>query len=203
MSGRNTGQRRGRARERIMTAAAERFYTDGIAATGVDAIAIHAGVAKTSLYNNFASKAELVEEYLAARHEEWLALYRRRLAQAQDPAGEPGADAGERVLAVFDAYLDHAELGRPHGFRGCGLLNAAAELPTDGPGRAAVRRHKQQVEEILAEHLRALTDEDRARALAEHCSLLLEGAMVRAGLEGEPAHLERAREIAAGLVAAL
>ena len=33
------------------------------------------------------------------------------------------------MLAVFDAYADHANLAYEHGFRGCGLLNAAAELP--------------------------------------------------------------------------
>lgn len=195
MSGRNTGQRRGAARQRIMTAAAERFYAGGIAATGIDSITADAGVARMSLYNNFSSKDELVEEYLSARHEEWLGLYRRRAAEATDPVGG--------VLAVFDAYIDHAELGYAQGFRGCGLLNAAAELPVGSPGRAAVRSHKEQVEAILAERLRELADHDRAAALAEHCSFLLEGAMSRAGLEGGPDRLVHAKAMAAGLVAAL
>jgi AcrR family transcriptional regulator len=187
--------RRQPARERLLQAAARRFYADGIAATGIDAITASAGVAKMSLYNNFASKAALVEAYLAARHEEWLGLYRARLAEA--------TTAPERVLAVFDAYLDHAGVAYDHGFRGCGLLNAAAELPAGDPGRAAVRRHKEQVEELLAEHLSALTDAATARRLAEHFSFLLEGAMSRAGLEGEPTRLHRARAIAAGLLADL
>ena len=195
MSGRNSGERQGAAKKRIMDAAAQRFYVEGIAATGIDTITADAGVAKMSLYNNFASKAELVEEYLVLRHDEWLELYRRRAADAGTPA--------EAVLAVFDAYIDHAELGYAHGFRGCGLLNATAELPVGTPGRLAVRRHKEQVEEILAEHLRALTDDDRAACLAEHCSFLLEGAMSRAGLEGRPERLLRARKIAAELVGAL
>ncbi|MHA6523375.1 TetR/AcrR family transcriptional regulator [Tessaracoccus sp. G1721] len=194
MSGRNSGQRRGAARQRIMEAAAERFYADGIAATGIDTITADAGVARMSLYNNFSSKAELVEEYLSARHEEWLGLYRRREGEATTPA--------EGVLAVFEAYIDHAELGYAHGFRGCGLLNAAAELPVGSPGRTEVRKHKEQVEAILAEHLRELVDEDAAAALAEHCSFLLEGAMSRAGLEGGPDRLVRAKAIAAGLVSA-
>ena len=195
MSGRNSGKRQGAAKKRIMDAAAQRFYAEGIAATGVDTITADAGVAKMSLYNNFASKAELVEEYLVLRHDEWLELYRRRAADAGTPA--------EAVLAVFDAYIDHAELGYAHGFRGCGLLNATAELPVGTPGRLAVRRHKEQVEEILAEHLRVLTDDERAASLAEHCSFLLEGAMSRAGLEGGPERLLRARKIAAELVGAL
>jgi AcrR family transcriptional regulator len=186
-------QRRGSARQRLLEAAAARFYADGITATGIDTITTRAGVAKMSLYNNFASKAALVEAYLQARHEEWLGLYRARLAEA--------STAAERVLAVFDAYLDHAGTAYEHGFRGCGLLNAAAELPAGDPGRAVVRRHKEHVEGLLLEHLSELTDPAAARRLAEHFSFLLEGAMARAGLEGEPERLVHARAIAAEMLA--
>ena len=158
-------QRRGSARQRLLEAAAGRFYAEGITATGIDAITAQAGVAKMSLYNNFASKAALVQAYLQDRHEEWLGLYRARLGEASTPQ--------ERVLAVFDAYLDHAGLAYDHGFRGCGLLNAAAELPAGDPGRAVVRRHKEQVEDLLVEHLGTLTDPAAACQLAEHFSFLL------------------------------
>jgi len=186
--------RRGRARQQLLEAAARRFYADGLAATGIDTITAEAGVAKMSLYNNFSSKADLVRAYLQARHEEWLTLYRRRLEQARDPR--------EGVLAVFDAYADHAALADDRGFRGCGLLNAAAELPAGDPGRAVVRRQKEEVEGLLAGHLEALLPRrpDEARAMAEHLAFLLEGAMARAGLEGDSARLEHARQIAVGLL---
>jgi AcrR family transcriptional regulator len=189
--------RRGRARQQLLEAAARRFYADGLAATGIDTITADAGVAKMSLYNNFSSKADLVRAYLEARHEEWLALYQRRLDRARDPR--------ERVLAVFDAYADHAALAYEHGFRGCGLLNAAAELPAGDPGRAVVRAHKEEVEGLLAGHLEALLPgrRDRARAMAEHLAFLLEGAMARAGLEGDAERLRHARKIASGLLDAL
>lgn len=183
------------AREKLLAAAAERFYADGIAATGIDAITAQAGVARMSLYNNFSSKTQLVEEYLRERHEEWLDLYARRRDAADDAPG--------RVLAVFDAYLDHALAAHDHGFRGCGLLNAAAELAGDSPGRAAVREHKEQVEQILRDELASMTDAAAAADLAEHFSFLLEGAMARAGLECAPARLEHARDIAQRMVSAL
>jgi len=189
------GRHRKPARERLLEAAASRFYAEGITATGIDAITAQAGVAKMSLYNNFSSKAALVEAYLEARHEEWLGLYRARLAEA--------STAQDRVLAVFDAYLDHATAAYDHGFRGCGLLNAAAELPAGDPGRAAVRRHKEHVEQLLVEHLGTLTDAAAARRLAEHFSFLLEGAMARAGLEGGPERLRHARAMAADVLAGL
>ena len=149
-----------------------------------------------SLYNNFASKDELVLAYLHARHEEWLALYRSRAKDAKTPR--------KRVLAVFDAYVDHAELAYRHGFRGCGLLNAAAELPAGAPGRDLVRRHKEEVESLLVEHLAALgAAPEQAVAIGEQLAFLLEGAMARAGLEGDPTRLHRARDIADSLIDSL
>lgn len=183
------------ARAKLLEAAARLFYADGIAATGINSIIAAAGVARMSLYNNFSSKDDLVLAYIEARHAEWLELYGARLA------GNLGPASG--VLAVFDAYIDHAELGYEHGFRGCGLLNAAAELPMGSPGRDAVRRHKEQVEQILIDHLAELTTPDEATHLAEHCSFLLEGAMSRAGLEGQSTRLEHAKQLAATLVDSL
>ncbi|MEW1762495.1 TetR/AcrR family transcriptional regulator, partial [Streptomyces cyaneofuscatus] len=138
--------------------------------------------------------AELVIAYLAARHEEWLAAYRARLQTTNDPR--------EAVLAVFDTYADSAEAARETGFRGCGLLNAAAELPAGDAGRDVVRHHKETVEELIAGHLKQLLPEnpEEASALAEHLSFLLEGAMARAGLEGESRRLAHARTLAAALL---
>ncbi|MFJ8534015.1 TetR/AcrR family transcriptional regulator [Streptomyces sp. NPDC093591] len=191
------GARRRPARERLLEAAARRFYADGVAATGIDTITAEAGVAKMSLYNNFSSKADLVRAYLDARHEEWLGLYRTRLEQAQGPR--------DGVLAVFDAYADHAAFAYEHGFRGCGLLNAAAELPAKDEGRAVVRAHKEEVERLIAGHLEQLLPDrpDEARATAEHLAFLLEGAMARAGLEGDGDRLRHARSLAADLLARL
>jgi hypothetical protein len=126
-----------------------------------------------------------------------MGLYRRRLDEARDGRGG--------VLAVFDAYADHAAFAYEHGFRGCGLLNAAAEMPAGDEGRAVVRRHKEEVESLLAGHLEELMPErpEDARAVAEHLAFLLEGAMARAGLEGAGTRLEHARRMAADLVARL
>ncbi|MBO3678870.1 TetR/AcrR family transcriptional regulator [Streptomyces sp. NEAU-YJ-81] len=186
--------RRRPARERLLAAAARRFYADGVTATGIDTITTEAGVAKMSLYNNFSSKSDLVRAYLDARHEEWLALYASRLEQAQNPR--------DGVLAAFDAYADHAAFAYERGFRGCGLLNAAAELPAGDEGRSVVRRHKEEVERLIAGHLEELLPDrpDDVRTMAEHLSFLLEGAMARAGLEGDDNRLRHARAMAATLL---
>lgn len=177
------------ARQKILDAAATLFYNDGITATGINTVTAKADVAKMSLYNNFSSKGELVDAYLAARHQEWLDLYQKRLEKTKT--------AKEAILAVFDAYQDHAEFAYEKGFRGCGLLNAAAEFPANSSGRNAVRQHKEQVEAIVAEHLnRLLKDSQRVSYIASQLSFLLEGSMARAGLEGSSRQLQLARQMA-------
>ncbi|MBP2414079.1 AcrR family transcriptional regulator [Arthrobacter stackebrandtii] len=194
------------AKSRIMAAAAELFYARGISATGIDAITARAGVAKKSLYNNFASKDELVLEYLRERHQEWLDLYAARAQSAQFTVAKypdtKTPDAEALVLAVFDAYIDHADSAYIHGFRGCGLLNAAAELPAGSPGRDAVRIHKEEVESLLRAALAESLEAATAAPLAEQLSFLLEGAVARAGLEGSSERLRHAREAAGAIVRA-
>ncbi|OAM07080.1 transcriptional regulator [Acinetobacter baumannii] len=178
-----------RARQKILDAAATLFYNDGITATGINTVTAKADVAKMSLYNNFSSKGELVDAYIAARHQEWLDLYQKRLEKTKT--------AKEAILAVFDAYQDHAEFAYEKGFRGCGLLNAAAEFPANSSGRNAVRQHKEQVEAIVAEHLNhLLKDSQRVSYIASQLAFLLEGSMARAGLEGSSRQLQLARHMA-------
>jgi AcrR family transcriptional regulator len=186
-------------KDRLLDAAAELFYSHGVAATGIDAITAKAGVAKMSLYNNYSSKAELVNAYIQRRHDQWLETYRARLAEARTPQ--------DRVLAVFDSYIDHAERAYAWGFRGCGLLNAAAELPVGDPGRVAVAAQKEEAEHLFKLHLREIepksgkrVDDKAIARTAEHLSFVLEGAMQRAGLEGHDARLQSARKIAIGIL---
>ena len=181
-------------KDRLLDAAAELFYSQGVVATGIDAITARAGVAKMSLYNNFSSKTDLVNAYIQRRHAEWKELYQARVVRAKTPQ--------ERVLAVFDSYVDHAELTYAWGFRGCGLLNAAAELPVGDPGRAAVAAQKEEAERLFKQHLRALKPNAGRAAdqTAEHLSFLLEGAMQRAGLDGHDARLKSARKIAVSIL---
>ncbi len=188
------------ARERLLNAAGVLFYNNGIHATGIDMIIAKAGVAKMSLYNNFASKADLVEAFIEYRHQEWLDLYAARLQQAHTPE--------EQILAVFDAYADHADYAYERGFRGCGLLNTAAELTAGEKGREAIRRHKEEIEQILQQHLRKIRTVSGGSLTAvtvdetaEHLAFLLEGAISRAGLEGDSQRVKNARRLAEKILA--
>ncbi|MGB0214532.1 MAG: TetR/AcrR family transcriptional regulator, partial [Alteromonas oceani] len=146
--------------------------------------------------HNFKSKSELIAAYIDARHQEWLDLFARR--------SDNLSNGWERVLAVFDAYQDHAEFDYQNGFRGCGLLNAAAEMPAGSQEREAVNRHKQEVREIVINQLNELplTEEsgNTAASLAEHICFLLEGSISLAGLSRDVHAISRARAMADKLI---
>ena len=177
------------AAERVLRSASELFYRDGIAATGVDTIVEHAGVAKRTLYNNFDGKDELVAAYLRDRDERWRASLKEVTDRYEDPV--------ERLLAAFEAY---GEWLVGDEYRGCAFINAASEIADpDHPAWAVALSHKAGVKE----HLERLAAESGLREpdiLAEKLLLLLEGATVTASMRKSREPLDTARTVARSLV---
>src|ERR1700760_976069 len=103
------------ARERLLDAADELFYDEGVQTVGIDRIIEHAGVAKASLYNTFGSKEELGQAYPAPRHARTTARLTAAVEQHTDPVA--------RLYAVFDAQAEM--LAQPN-FRGCAFVSASA-----------------------------------------------------------------------------
>src|SRR5258706_7319437 len=83
------------ARERLLAAADELFYVEGVNTVGIDRVIERAGVAKASLYNTFGSKEELVRAYLMQRHGRWAERVSQQLAERYDTPRD-------RLLGVFD-----------------------------------------------------------------------------------------------------
>ena len=177
------------ARERLLAAASRLFYAEGIRAVGVNAIAAQAQVTKATLYAHFGSKDALVTEHLRARDERW----RRDLEQHLSDR----ADAGGRLDAVFAAYREWAVADD---LRGCGFVNAAAELVDPAhPGRTVIEAHKREVVARL-EQIAELAGCRDPGDTAEQWFLLLEGAMLTAALRHDPAPLDHARGMAVRLL---
>ncbi|MBE1875683.1 TetR/AcrR family transcriptional regulator [Myceligenerans pegani] len=175
------------ARERVVRAADELFYTRGVQAVGMDAVRTAAGVSLKRIYSLFASKDELIVAVLRHRTEIWDA----GLASASERA----TTARERILAIFD-FLD-AWFREPD-FRGCAFINTHGELGASSSAVAdAVREQKASFQAYVAR----LVDELPAPPeLAPQLAILAEGAQTTAAIAGTPDAARQARAAAETLL---
>lgn len=176
------------ARDRLLSAADELFYRDGINSVGVDRIVEHAGVAKATLYSAFGSKDELVRNYLQQRH---LARVERITAGLADIAA-PRA----KILAIFD--LQGAAFSQPT-FHGCAFLNAAAEAKSGSAVEAVSDEYRGWLYALFAE-LATAAGVVEPTELARQLVLLYDGAGVAAKMDHDPAVAAVARGVAALLL---
>jgi AcrR family transcriptional regulator len=156
------------ARERLLAAADELFYRDGVHSTGIDAVIEKAAVAKGSLYYIFGGKDELVAAYLRGRHE----AFRQRVEAAQAGIDDPA----EKILAIFDALGDYVSLPE---FRGCPFDSAAAEAPTGQCQVLAIKEYRDWLHLSLVQ-LAVDTGVPDSQALAEALIVLYNGALASA-----------------------
>lgn len=154
------------ARDKVFAAAADLFYRKGIHAVGVEEIVREAGVAKISLYRNFASKDDLVVAYLEERSAVFLRDWDRAFDRYRD---DPRAQ-----LRAIMTYLE--ERTTRDGYRGCPFINFCAEFPDAAhPGRAVAAATKRALRQRFLRLAEALHVPQRKR-LADGLLLLVEGA---------------------------
>ncbi len=176
------------ARERLLAAAGELFYEEGINTVGIDRIIDRAGVAKASLYDNFGSKEELIRSYLLSRSEARRVRLNDRLARFRSPR--------ERLLGVFDAM---GEMASERGFRGCAFMRADAEVRTSTGVKAVIDDSRAWTLDLFT-RLAKEAGVAQARKLARQFVILYDGAIISAQIERDGTAAAAARAIAAGLL---
>jgi AcrR family transcriptional regulator len=175
------------ARERLLSAADDLFYREGVQSVGIDRIVQQAGVAKASLYNLFGSKEELVQAYLDSRHANTREQVERALSRFRTPR--------ERLLGVFDAQ---GQLFTEPDFNGCAHMTASAEAKHGSPVEGAADRYRLWVRTLFTDLAReaGVTDPDD---LARQLHLLYDGAGVSARMDRDPSAATTARIAAAAI----
>lgn len=176
--------------EKILNAASELFYSQGIRATGVDAIVKAANTTKMSLYKYYASKDDLVIAFLRKRDEDFRGWF---VAQVDSKANTPKA----KLLAVFDVIGEWLEIPE---FRGCAFINAAAEFPIEGN---PVHQVSADFYDSFRSYITELARQCGAKApesLALQLSLLIEGAIVSEQMKRHSGVIEQARQAAMILI---
>ena len=150
-------------RERLMDAAGELFYREGLHAITAERVAGQAGLTKPTIYNLFGSKDALVLETLRRRGEQI-----RRHIEERAAAREAPYDQLLEVLTV------HAEMLTSDGFHGCPLIIAAVQAPDSQEARDLANAHKVWLHALLARFAR------RAGLLTRAGSRGLGGSVCRA-----------------------
>jgi AcrR family transcriptional regulator len=176
------------ARERLLAAANELFYNEGVHTVGIDRIIEHAGVAKASLYNTFGSKDELVRAYLESRQ----ANVAERIMQAVERYDTPR----ERLLAVFEGQGDL--FARPD-YHGCAFIRASAESHPGDVAEQATEAYRRWVRALLTD-LAAQAGVPEPEILARQLHLLYDGSGQAARMDHDPAAAAAARTAAAALL---
>jgi AcrR family transcriptional regulator len=181
-----------RVRDRIMHTASDLFYRHGIRAVGVDTIACEAGTNKMSFYRNFASKDELVAEYLRSAEREGMLWWDETIAAH---VGNPRL----QVESLFDVLVKNT---CEDDSRGCALANAAVEITEpDHPARPVIEKYKAD----MRSRFHQLAREMKARepeALGDSLMLLWEGAYLTRVTMGQHGPVQGAAKAARALIAA-
>jgi AcrR family transcriptional regulator len=182
-------ERSAAARARLLAAASELFYAEGVQSVGIDRVIEHAGVAKATLYSAFGSKEELVRAYLRARHDATRERMRREL-DARYPT------ARERLAGVFEVQgLSFTDPG----FRGCAFVSAKAEARPGGAVEEVADEYRTWLHTLFFDLAREAGARD-AKTLAQQLVLLYDGAGISAWMDHDPSAERAARAVAAALV---
>jgi AcrR family transcriptional regulator len=176
------------ARARLLSAANELFYEEGVRTVGIDRVIEQAGVAKATLYKSFGSKDELIRAYLDGRAATRREAITRELAKIDSPR--------ERLLGIFDV------LGKTFlvpGFHGCAFVNASAEALPGSTVEQASDEYRTWIRALLVE-LATAAGAQEPETLARQLLLLYDGANISARMDRDPTAAAAAREAATVLL---
>lgn len=179
------------ARERIIGAAHELFYRDGFRGVGLDAILDEVGVSKTTFYNHFESKDDLVLAVLDWHDRWWRGYFLDLLRQTA------GDDPREQLLAIPNVIH---EVVNSKDYHGCIFINVAVEYPIpNDPANIAARRHKEAMLDLIRQ-LAAYARADDPASLASAMCMVLEGAYVTGHILRDSPTVETSRRLVRMLV---
>ncbi|GGF41875.1 putative transcriptional regulator, TetR family protein [Marmoricola endophyticus] len=176
------------ARDRLLAAADELFYAEGVQTVGIDRVIERAGVAKASLYNSFGSKDALVRAYLEARHDRTRAAVLEEVERHDDPR--------ERLVAVFARQARRLQDADYHG---CAFTSASAEAVEGSGAREATQRYRTWLRELLADLARQAGAAD-PEALGRQLQLVYDGVGASGRVEHDEATGRAALSAATALI---
>lgn len=168
------------ARDRLLDAADELAFTQGVAATPVDEILRCAKVAPATLYAHFGNKEGLIVQALQRRLTRWDETWQQEIDAA--------ATAEEKLTAVLPAIARYRS--GVSAARWCAFLGVAAESPHPGPAlKEALSSDTKLLASRLEELAVSVVGREQAGAIAGQLVLIFTGVlgMILRGTDTEAA----------------
>jgi len=175
-----------KAKERILETASRLFHRQGYNSTGINEIITEANIAKSTLYQHFASKDQLCVAFLEQRHEQWFAQLRRVV--------EPKEKGQKQLLALFDFVM---HMNEKEQYRGCSFLNILSEISIQA--QSAILQVIQQHKTDLQDYIKSIAQENYAH-LADHIYFLFESAIIESQLYRDQAPVLKIKNIVTSLL---
>ena len=186
--GMSAKERAADARRRLLQAADQLFYAEGVNTVGIDRVIERAGVAKATLYSAFGSKEELIRAYLKARH----AAYQQRMENELERFATPK----ERLVGAFEIQ---GQSFTDQDFRGCAFVSASAEARQGSTAQQEADTFRRWIDALFFDLAQQAGAHD-PKALAQQLVLLFDGAVVSAWMDRDPSAENAARAVATALV---
>lgn len=162
------------AKDKLIETALKLFYRFGINSVGVDRVIEEADVAKMTFFKHFPTKRHLILEFLKIRDERFLQWFQATVAELV-PKSESHLHAAISTVEIWFRNPD---------FRGCAFINTTVETgPEHNQEKEICSDHKKSFACIL-EDLAKLDGYKNPKEIADHLVLAIDGATIRAQMEG-------------------
>ena len=175
-------------RQRLLDAADELFYHEGLHRVHIDRVIEKAGVPVETLRDAFGSTDELIRTYLRARHTRLQDAVARELPRYNTPR--------ERLVGVFE--IQGQSFVEP-GFHGCALVTASAEALPGEVVEEIVTEYRDWLQNLFFD-LAYAAEVPHPEELAEQLVVLFDGAGISAWLDRRPSTVNTSRAVAEALI---
>ena len=189
-----TTERRRPARERLLNAADELMFVDGVVLTPVDDILRRAGASPATLYSNFGNKDGLIAAALERRLEDWTDAWDAAIAAADSPTG--------RLFAIFPALRSYQRERLRERWCAFSGTAAATNRPSEGIAEM-IAAEDRLLHSRLLEFATEVAGPDRAQGLADQVAVAYLGTLTGMLRGDQETAIARGELVARTLVASL
>lgn len=142
------------AKEKVLDAACNLFYSQGYHATTVDQIIELSGVSKPTVYSHFSTKEDLCVAYLREARQREIEILKDRLREATSPE--------EKFVLIMRNTADRM---RDTKYRGCPFFNMVSELVDhENPVLKEAKRFVDGYNEVIVDTVKELKASDKRRS---------------------------------------